>query len=102
MVNVYRGEVSIVLDKNKHVMVPSFSVLVNIEDELNCSILDLVHKVSQNQYLSFREIEVIIRCSIKDLNVPNLKEVIYSTGLVNILPSIMKFIENSIGGNDKC
>lgn len=102
MVNVYRGEVSIVLDKNKHVMVPSFSVLVNIEDELNCSILDLVHKVSQNQYLSFREIEVIIRCSIKDLNVPNLKEVIYSRGLVNILPSIMKFIENSIGGNDKC
>jgi hypothetical protein len=102
MVNVYRGEVSIVLDKNNYVMVPSFSVLVNIEDELNCSILDLVHKVSQHQYLSFKEIEVIIRCSIKDLNVPNLKEVIYSTGLVNVLPSIMKFIENSIGGNEQC
>ncbi|MBP9792110.1 MAG: gene transfer agent family protein [Rickettsiales bacterium] len=102
MVNVYRGEVSIVLDKNSYVMVPSFSVLVNIEEELNCSILDLVHKVSQNQYLSLKEIEVIIRCSIQDLNITNLKEVIYSMGVVNILPSVMKFIENSIGGNDKC
>lgn len=102
MANVYRGEVSIVLDKNKYVMVPSFSALVNIEDELNYSILDLVHKVSQNKHLSLKEIEVIIRCSIKDLNITNLQEVIYSTGVLNILPSIMKFIENSIGGSDKC
>lgn len=99
MVNIYRGEVSIVLDTQKYVMVPSFSALVNIEDELQCSILDLVGKISNGKHFSIKEIEVIIRCSVKNLDIVDLQEAICKTGLVKIFPNIIKFIENAIGGN---
>lgn len=99
MVNVHRGEVSIVLDNRKYVMVPSFSVLINIEEELGYSIMDLVSKISRNHHLNLREIEAILRYSIQDLEYQTLQEVIYKTGLVTILPSVIKFIDNAIGGH---
>jgi hypothetical protein len=99
MVNTYRGEVPIKLDNTIYSMVPSFLVLVNIEDELQCSILDLVNKISQNKHISLKEIEVIIRCSTQNLNISNLHKSIYEAGLVKIVPTIIKFIENAIGGD---
>lgn len=97
MVNPHRGEVSIVLDKKSYVMIPSFSVLVNIEEELNCSILDLVRKISEGKNLSLKEAEAIIRYSTKD-DISNITDTIYKTGIIKIMPQIIKFIENAIGG----
>ena len=98
MVNTCRGEVAITLNQKSYIMVPSFAVLINIEEELKCSILDLVSKISVGKHLSLKEIEVIIRCSVKDHKIHNITETIYNTGLVKIIPQIMKFIENAIGG----
>lgn len=98
MVNTCRGEVALTLNQKSYIMVPSFAVLINIEEELRCSILDLVSKISAGQHLLLKEIEVIIRCAVKDCEIHNITETIYNRGFVKIMPQIIKFIENAIGG----
>lgn len=98
MTNTYRGEVALTLNKESYVMVPSFTVLINIEEELQCSILDLVAKISAGKHLSFKEIDVIVSCAVQGHKINNLTETIYKTGIVKVMPQIIKFIENAIGG----
>ena len=96
MVNRNRGETILVLHGENYVLVPSFKVLADIEGELNCSILELISKISQGQFLQLREIEVIIRYAIATPVDGDLAELIYQEGIVRVLPQVVTFLKNAL------
>ena len=96
MVNRNRGETALVLQEKTYTLVPSFQVLASIEGELNCSILDLIAKISQGQFLQLKEIEVIIRHAISQQIEEDLRELIYKVGVVVIFPQIVVFLKNAL------
>ncbi len=96
MSNYHRGESTLVLGGHSYVLVPSFKVLASIEGELNCSVLDLISKISRGQFLQLKEMEVVIRHSISKPIDCDLMGLIYQDGVIKIFPQIVNFLKNAL------
>lgn len=104
MVNKNRGEVSIKLAGITYIMRPSFQAICSIESEIGKSILDILINLPKEK-IKLCEMESIIKHGIiaygsnPKINHGNIGELIYGEGVVNILPSIIEFLELSMGIN---
>jgi len=101
MTNKNRGEVSIYLVDKEYTMRPTFHALCSIETEINRSIIDVLLQLSESKP-KLKEIEVIIyhgtfAWNENELARKDIGQLICKTGVVNILPAVVEFLEISLG-----
>jgi hypothetical protein len=101
MVNKNRGEVAIKIANKKYIMRPTFHALCSIENEINKSIIDVLLQFSESKP-KLLDIQAIIYHGIvaygnSDVNRDDLGADIYESGIVNIMPAVLEFLEISLG-----
>jgi len=119
MANQQRGETTIVLGEESYTLRPSFEAMCEIEDHLNCSMLELVTKFQQGD-LRFKATAMIIWAGIhgsqedgfKPKTPPTLEDVgnsIRKHGLATLLSegvdtgtnSLVNFIIRGVMGDEE-
>jgi len=100
MVNKNRGEVAIKIVDKKHIMRPTFQALCSIETEINKSIIDVLLQFSESKP-KISDIQAIIYHGIVayggDIDREELGQNIYETGIINIIPAVLEFLEIALG-----
>jgi hypothetical protein len=106
MSNKSRGEVSIDLAGKKHILRPSFQAICAIEGELNKSILDILIGISEKK-LRLSDMVSVVKHGMhayqenSTILGKNIGSDIYEAGLVNIMPTIILFLEMAVGIQNK-
>lgn len=101
MINKNRGEISINLSGREFILHTNFQILCKIESSLNKSIIAIISGLSSNN-LTMLEMATIITHSIKEadaqpLTTEQIGSMILQTGTINILPNLIKFLEQAVG-----
>ena len=106
MSNKNRGEISIDLEGKKHILRTSFQAICAIEGELNKSILDILIGISENK-LKLSDMVSVVKHGMhayqgnSTILDENIGSEIYEAGLVNIMPTIIRFLEMAVGIQNK-
>jgi hypothetical protein len=104
MANKNRGEVSVKLAGKTYILRPSFQAICSIESEVGKSILDILINLPKEK-ITLSEMESIIKHGITaygknaQIDQSDIGELIYGEGIINILPSLIEFLELAIGIN---
>lgn len=102
MANKNRGEVCIDLRGVRYILRPTFHAICAIEGELDISIIDILINISDKQ-LKISEIVVIIKHGMRaykenpDISDEGLGNAVYDSGLINIMPHVIHFLELAVG-----
>ena len=101
MTNKARGEISIKLGKKTYIMRPTFHALCSIESQIEKSIIDLLLNIVENKP-KISEIHTILKYGMEAyqqtlIHEEDLANLIHETGIVNLLPKVIEFLEYGIG-----
>ena len=102
MANQYRGEIDIILDNKSYTLRPTFQALCEIEGDLNKSIIDVLSGLNESKPKAI-EIAKIIYHAAKAydpnfaLTYEQIGEGVFNTGILKVMPRIIRFLEISIG-----
>jgi len=101
MNNINRGEVNLVFTTQILTLRPSFQALYEIEFSCSKSILNMLLNFPQDQ-LKINEIIEIIRFGAKaydgeTLSTQKIEQLLNEKPIIEILPTLLKFLKNAIG-----
>lgn len=102
--NQQRGDVEIILEKQKFVMRPTFEAMIQIENETGLGMVELTLLALQGR-LGLRQVTSIVAAGLKATGNPatneNIGPKIFRTGIMNVSPSVNDFLNNALHGGEK-